>query len=557
MEPKKTPLSSLFEIFNKLSMQQRMMIGGLVVLTILMLVFVLFIFNEPNYSVLYTKLASEDASKVIEHLNSQKIPYKIEDNEQTIKVPKEKVYEARLALAAKGIPNSGVIGYEIFDKNTMGMSDFMQKLNYKRALEGELSRTIMQEAGIEGARVHIVIPARSVFKDEQKDPTASVVLKVAGHATLNQQYIQGIAHLVASSVEGMKPEKVTIVDTKGNLLSRVNEEGAFGNFTGKQYEIKSAVENYLASKAQSMLDNVLGYGNSIIKVNADIDFNQVEKTMEMYDPETQVAISEQSVKSESGGKTVSDSNVVLTQNTTTNYEVSKTIQKVVEGVGNIKRLSLAAVINGIPKEGKDAQGNPKTIMEPRTDEQMKKLEQIISQAVGITPTRNDQISVVNMPFETQTGTDANDQGSSLMKIDQMSNLILGVVGIIAALIILKGLLKRLKNEKIVIGTVNYGQGDFMPAMAVAGNGAYVNGNGNGNGAAPPMLNGAPQVAGKLEGGAKQRSLIEIGNIEDEVSADALERQAHQEQIVTYVQKNPSEAAKLINLWLREDDFEGL
>ncbi|MBI2419743.1 MAG: flagellar M-ring protein FliF [Ignavibacteriales bacterium] len=527
-------------------MQQRMLIGGLAIITIVLLVFVLFIFNEPNYTVLYTKLSTEDAGKVIEHLNAQKIPYKIEDNEQTIKVPKEKVYEARLQLATKGIPSTGTIGYEIFDKNTMGMSDFMQKLNYKRAIEGELSRTIMQQSGIENARVQVVFPARSVFKDEQKDPTASVVLKLASSTVLTQNNIQGISHLIASSVEGLKPDKVTIVDTKGNLLSRQNDYGPFGNFTGKQYELKSAVENYLAGKAQSILDNVLGYGNSVVKVNAEIDFNQVEKTMELYDPETQVAISEQTVKSESGGKSISDSNVVITQNQTTNYEVSKTIQKVIEGVGNVKRMTLAAVINGIPKQGKDEQGNPKTIMEPRSDEQMKKLENIISQSVGINPQRNDQVSVVSMAFETQNGIETEESGFMTMKFDQMSNLIVGLFGIIAALFILKGLLKRLKNEKIVIGRM--GSVGDMASMAFAGAGI-----GMGGGALPQGGNGS--MAG-LESPKQSRALIEVGDIEDEVSNDALERKAMHDKIVNYVQKNPVEAAKLINLWLREDDFEG-
>ncbi len=536
MEQKKNYISTILEIFNKLSIQQRLLIGGLVVITVLLLIFVLFVFNEPNYTVLYAKMSQEDASKVVEYLNAQKIPYKVEDNESAIKVPKEKVYEARLALAGKGIPNSGVIGYEIFDKNTMGMSDFMQKLNYKRALEGELSRTIMQEAGIEGARVHIVLPARSVFKDEQKEPTASVVLKLGGAANLGKGNIQAISHLIASSVEGLTPEKVTIVDTKGNLLSSP-DNAANGGFSGKQYEIKSSIENYLANKAQSILDNVIGYGNSVVKINADVDFNQVEKTMELYDPETQVAISEQTVKSESGGKTMSDSNVVTTLNSTTNYEVSKTIQKVIEGSGTIKRLTLAAVINGVSKEVKDANGT-KTVMEPRTEDQMKKLEQIISQAVGVNPSRNDLVSVVSMPFENANPVDMPANGSSF-KFEQVSNLVIAIAGILAAMFILKSLLKRLKNEKIIIGTVNYKDDDLEAMFAAPGMGAI------GSGEHEPGI--LPKK--------KRQPFIEVGDIDDEITNEALQKKARQDKIVNYVQKNPVDAAKLINLWLREDDYE--
>ena len=178
MEANKNSLGAVFNIFNKLSLQQRMLLGGILVFTIIILGFVIFIFNEPNYSKLYSNLAPEDASKAIEYLNTQKVPYKLENNGQDVLVPAENLYEMRLGLAAKGIPSSGIIGYELFDNNMMGMSEFMQKLNFKRALEGELSRTIMQQSGIEGARVHLVFPEKSIFKDEQKEPTASVVLKL-------------------------------------------------------------------------------------------------------------------------------------------------------------------------------------------------------------------------------------------------------------------------------------------------------------------------------------------------------------------------------------------
>ena len=170
-------MNDILGIFNKLAPQQKLMIGGIAIFTIILLGVLVSILNEPNYAVIYSNLAEDDAAKVLEHLNSKKVLYKIEDNGRTIKVPSANLYESRLQLASKGIPNSGIIGYEIFDKSTMGMSEFMQKLNYKRALEGELSRTITQQEGISATRVHLVFPQKSIFKDEQKEPTASIVLK--------------------------------------------------------------------------------------------------------------------------------------------------------------------------------------------------------------------------------------------------------------------------------------------------------------------------------------------------------------------------------------------
>ncbi|HEX2983239.1 MAG TPA: flagellar basal-body MS-ring/collar protein FliF, partial [Ignavibacteriales bacterium] len=323
-------LSSIVALFNKLTIQQRFLIGGIIVGTFVIIGLLVFVYNEPDYNVLYTNLAPEDAAKIVDDLTASKIPYKIEDNGQTIRVPEENVYKTRLSLAAKGLPNSGIVGYEIFDQTSMGMSEFQQKLNYKRALEGELARTIMQQEGVEGARVQIVIPQKTVFKDEEKEPTASVVLKLKPSFNISNSNIVAISNLVSSSVEGLKPNKVTILDTKGRLLSKEFDETPLSFSSSKQYEIKRSIEDYLAQKAQTILDNVLGYGNSLVQVTADLDFNQVEKTMELYDPESQVAVSEQTIKSNANATDAGDQTGQETENSTVNYEISKTIQKVIE-----------------------------------------------------------------------------------------------------------------------------------------------------------------------------------------------------------------------------------
>ncbi|MDH7605010.1 MAG: flagellar basal-body MS-ring/collar protein FliF, partial [Melioribacter sp.] len=247
------PLQALLGIINKLNPKQKFMLIGGILLTAVLLVVMIFFLNEPTYTTLYSGLSAEDASKVVEYLSSQKILYKIDDGGQTIKVPREKVYETRLALASRGIPSSGVIGYEIFDKTSMGMSEFMQKLNYKRALEGELARTISQLDGVQGARVHIVIPQKTIFKEEEKLPSASVVLKLRNGAFISKENISSIVNLICGSVEGLQPSKVSIIDTKGRMLSNEDEEGPLAFASTKQYEIKQSVENYLAKKAQAIL----------------------------------------------------------------------------------------------------------------------------------------------------------------------------------------------------------------------------------------------------------------------------------------------------------------
>jgi flagellar M-ring protein FliF len=523
------PLEAIFGIFNKLSLQQKILIAGAILLTVVMLGTLVFFLNEPSYSVLYTGLAEEDASKVVDELTAQKVPYKIEDNGRTIKVAKDKLYETRLSLAGKGIPGSGVIGYELFDKNTMGMSEFMQKLNYKRALEGELARTIMQQEGIEGVRVHIVTPARSVFKSEEKPPTASIVLKLKSRYELDKGSVTAIINLVASSVEGLQPGKVTLLDSRGRLLSKDFEDNPVAFSSSKQYEMKQSVENYLAAKAQSILDNVVGYGNSIIQVNADINFDQVEKTLETFDPESQVAVSEQTIKSENNGNERGDSVAQNNENSTTNYEISKSVEKVLQGSGNIIRLSVAAVVNDEAKEVKKS-GKSEVVFQPRNKDQLKKLEDIIKNAVGLNSERQDQFSLVNISFETNTMTDLPEEETSIMDyVERFQNIILIVVAALAGLFILKGLMSKLKNEKILIGSIN-------------SDAAY---------AIEPGTGG--KVPAQLQQKAK-KSLMPLGDIEDEISEEAVYKKNREAKIVNYVSKNPIDASKLINAWLHEDEL---
>ena len=528
-------MNDILGIFNKLAPQQRIMIGGIALVTVVLLGVLVSFLNEPNYATVYSNLAQEDAAKVIEHLNSKKIPYKIEDNGTTIKASTEVVYETRLELAAKGIPNSGILGYEIFDKSTMGMSEFMQKLNYKRALEGELSRTIVQQDGVEAARVHIVTPEKSIFKNEQNDATASIVLKLS-RSSISKENINAIVNLVASSVEGLSKGKITLLDTNGQLLSQNSDENEFGISTSKQYEIKQSIENYLVSKAQKVLDNILGYGNAIVQVNAELNFDQVERTMEDFNPDRQVAVSEQSIKTENMGATYADTSAQVSQNTTVNYEISKTIQKVVEGTGNIKRLTVATVINDEIKHVKNGELT-ETVHEPRSEEQIQKLEQIVKNAVGIDNVRGDEFSIVNIHFDngmTEKGFDETETTSQTPfdNMDKLINLVLILSAIIASLILLLKLMKRLKTEKIMIGTVNHS------GLAMAG------------GNSSPSFN---DFSTSSLPSVEKRKLFPVGDLEDEITDEALMKKNKLEKISNYVQKNPMDAAKLINSWLKEDE----
>ncbi|KAF0151638.1 MAG: flagellar M-ring protein FliF [Ignavibacteria bacterium] len=533
------PLQAFTGILGKLNPKQKVMLGVGVIATVVLFAVLMFILNEPTYSTLYSGLAQEDAGKVVEHLNNQKILYKIEDNGQTIKVQREKVAELRLTLAGKGLINSGAIGYEVFDKSTMGMSEFMQNFNLKRALEGEIARTIQLQEGVLTAKVSIVMPKRTVFREEEKQPTAAVTLKLKSNSTPTKENIQAIVNLLCGSVEGLQPSKVSIIDTKGRILNSDTEDGPVAFASAKQYEIKKSVENHLIHKAQSILDNVLGFGNAVVQVTADLNFDQVEKTMTQFDPESQVVISEGIARTENSGRQQADTSSAANENTVTNYEINKTVQNVVEGTGNIKRLSVAAVINDIQKEVKDGD-KTQIVTETRSPEQIRKLEDLIKNAVGIDPARNDQFTIVNIPFEHKVDETVTEAGvSALPDANEYINLVFILVAIVSSLFVLKSLMKRLKNEKIVIGTVNTGNYAYAAESA----GALASGTRESKGSSSNMI-----AAQK-----KKKMLLPMGDIEDEISEDALAKKNQQERIVNYVTKNPMDAAKLINAWMHEDE----
>ncbi len=536
-------MSDILGIFNKLAPQQKIILGVATLGSIILIIVLFGLLNQPSYSTLYTNIHEEDAARIVEELNNKKIPYKLDNGGTTIQVPEEMVHQTRLDMASKGIPSSGIVGYEIFDQSTLGMSEFIQRLNFKRALEGELARTIIQQEGIESARVHIVVPEKSVFKAEQKETTASIVIKLKNGYSLDAGSIAAITKLVSSSVEGLDQNRVSLIDSKGRLLSKDLGDDNLSASTSKQYEVRQNIENYLSGKAQTLLDNVLGYGNSMVQVNVELDFDQVEKTMETYDPESQIAISEQTIKTENTGSNMVDSSAQTSENSTVNYEISKSIERVIQGSGNIKKLTVAAVINEIPKKVEE-DGKVKIVYEPRPQDQLVKLEQLVKNSVGFDEERKDNFSLVNIPFETNSieefpEEELNNPGLfDFQNIDQIINIIIVLIGIISSLLFIKSLMTKIKKEKILIGTVNpaelaYGTSGGSSSMENLG------------------LSKGKQSKPLTEG--RKRELLPIGDLEDEISDEAALKKNQQDKIANYVSKNPIDAAKLINSWLHDEE----
>ncbi len=397
-------LNQLKDFWNRLNTPQKvsLIITGLLALGGLL--WIMFSSSQPQMAVLFTDLSAKDAAQIVEKLEEQQIPYELADDGKTILVPRNEIYRLRLALAQEGLPESSTVGYEIFDKTNLGMSEFVQKLNYRRALEGELAKTIASLDAVEKARVHLVIPERRLFQAQQEEPSASIVVHLKPNRSLPARTVQAIQFLVASSVEGLTPENVTVIDNRGRVLSETLDQKSFGGLTASQYEIKEKVDTYLTRKVQSLLDQVVGVGNAVVQVNAELDFTRTEETIERYDPAGQVVRSEQTIREQSQSQDSLNYPAVNSQsartNTITNYEISKEIRRIIGEVGRIKRLTVSALVNGKPQIRTTPDGEQITEYVPRSEEELHQLEQIIRNAVGFDPNRNDRISVISVEFET-------------------------------------------------------------------------------------------------------------------------------------------------------------
>lgn len=384
--------------------------------------------KDQYFAPLYTGLSSEDAGKIVERLKELNIQYEIGDNGGSVSVPSSDVYETRMKLATAGLPSPQNIGYALLDQTNIGMTDFLQKVNYRRALEGELARTIIGLSEVAAARVHLVIPEDRLFREDQHAPTASVVLKLRGTMPLGKRQLQGVAYLVASSVEGMTPDKVTIIDSNGNLLSGMRASDESAMLSATQFDMRKNIEDYLEQKAQSLMSGVIGSGRAVVRVTAELNFEKSNTQIEQYDPDLVAIRSEQRTTQKgsqlegalanpaagvagaseagAGGAATIATTPVATNTTSdnsedviTNYEVSKTIRNIIGEVGSIKRLTVAVMVDGAYKEAKTPEGEITKEYQARSQEELNRFASIIKNAVGFSETRADQFEIVSMPFD--------------------------------------------------------------------------------------------------------------------------------------------------------------
>lgn len=353
--------------------------------------------STDEFGVLFGNLAPEDASTIIARLKEENTAYRLENEGRTILIHKDLVFEKRLALAAEGLPQAGAIGYEIFDKNNIGLTDFVQQLNYKRALEGELARTIQSIDKVKFVRVHIMVPKPSLFIEDDKPTTASIMLHLEKSQKLAQDQVTGIANLVAASVEGLDVNNVTIVDSRGNVLSNSRDRNSLVELTSSQLDLQMKVEKYLESKLGTLMAGVVGRDNYMVRVATELNFDQVERTSESYDPESATIRSQ---KNNAEMSTDPNATQPRIDDTVTNFEISKSVEKMIGGIGSISRLTVAVMVNGTYAVPAGAAENTAPQYTPRSEEELQKITSLVQNAVGYDIQRGDQVQVTNVAFDT-------------------------------------------------------------------------------------------------------------------------------------------------------------
>ncbi len=446
------PLQAIKNFWGTLNPTQRFISVAFISLSVVLLIVTAMLATKPRMVPLFSGLQAEDAGTIVSKLQEEKVPYEVEGS--TIKVPEKSVHELRMKLASQGLPQSGTVGFEIFDKTNLGMTEFAQRLNYQRALQGELCRTIDQLDSVEQSRVHLVIPEQSVFVDRDRMASASVVLKLHPGRTLGSDEVAGIVHLVSSAVEGLKANNVTVVDTNGRMLSEAGDDssGIDPRLSSSQMQVKQAQEREIERNIQSMLEAVVGAGKSIVRVNASMNFDRRETDSEIYQPQvanTGVLSSEDrqteayNGTSGPGGKGVGGAGArgnpagansagsgYQRIQTSSKYEVSKTEEHVIKSGVQLEKLSVAVMVD----DKVDALKIPA-------------IKRAVVSAAGIDLKRGDQVTVDTVSFDfSEIDKEKKEMDSLATKstVMDVAKILGGLLAVVGFLFFLRYLLTQVR-----------------------------------------------------------------------------------------------------------------
>ncbi|MEO8300981.1 MAG: flagellar basal-body MS-ring/collar protein FliF [Rhizomicrobium sp.] len=507
--------------------------------------------TEPPKTILFSGLESRDAAAVSGKLDSMAVKYDVKEN-GTILVPADQVTKLRMALAQDNLPAAGV-GYEIFDKSdTFGTTAFVQNINHQRALEGELSRSMQTIEGIQGARVHLVIPERQIFSRDDQQPSASVVLKTSGK--LDRGQVRAVQHMVAAAVSGLAADRVAIVDDRGNLLAGGDDKSGPDALARNQDEDTSNYENSLRGRIEAIVSSVVGMGRVQVQVAADINYNHTQTTSETFDPDSKVVRSTQTVEQNSANSSGSNAAAVSVASAlpggqaapaggsdqskdtsgrteeTTNYEISKKVTTSTVDGGDVKKLSVAVVVDGL--------GETAAAYKPRSADEMTKITALVKSAMGFDQARGDQVQVTNMQFARMEQSAGTEAPKPLLGLDSsywfkiIEAAIMSVTALLIGLFVAKPLISRM-----------------FAAQTASGGGATALANGSVVAGVLPAPAGGDQARSPGQEGVaalpRPPASIDISQIDGQVRESSIKK------VGEVVSAHPEEALAIIRTWLHQ------
>jgi len=550
----KSSVQSLIEFVKTLGAPRIAAMGAVTIALIGFFAFLILRVTAPQMAPLFTDLSFEDSAAIVKELDRQGVTYELRNDGNVIMVPRDRVARLRMTLAGDGLPKGGGIGYEIFDKSdALGTTSFVQNINKLRALEGELARTITSLDRVEAARVHLVLPERPLFSREKVEPSASIVLRVRG--TLEPSQVRAIRHLVATAVNGLKPQRISIVDEAGHLLADgAGDDGDGGEISAQ--ERQATFETRLRHQVDAIVSSVVGPGRARVEVNADFDFNRITETSDKYDPEGRVVRSSQTREETTASSDGRDNQVTVGNeipggaqrpaagaNPTprdqsrkseeiVNYEISKTTKtEIVEG-GRVNRISVAVLVDGT--YGKNAKGE--STYQPRSKQELDQIASLVRTAIGYDKKRGDQVEVVNLRFAEAPATPIAEPRSWLAMLQFTKDdimhaiewVVLGLLGIVVVLMVVQPLVRRVIAPDVGVAVaLPAGPGGGAPAdAAVAGVAA----------------SGGETPAAEQSETAK---MIDLAQVQGQVHAHSVQK------VGELADRNPRETVSIIRQWLNE------
>ncbi|HJB66634.1 MAG TPA: flagellar M-ring protein FliF [Candidatus Mailhella merdavium] len=463
-----TAVDKTRDVWSRLGKVQRIAIVGVTALLFAIFAAFMLWITRPDYRPLYTKLSPEDANRVVNMLQTEKVSYRLEDNGSTVLVPADSVYDMRIKIAGEGNLVGQGIGFEIFDAVQMGQTEFVQRINYQRALQGELARTISEFPNVDSARVHLVIPQRSLFIEEQQSPSASVVVRLVDpSAKMSPREIKGMVNLMTMAVEGLDEGHVSITDSNGKVLFAPEDETTGLNNAHLEYRLK--LESSLEQRINELLSPVLGPGKMIAKVNATLDYSQRTIRREIYDPDTSVVRSEQRSEEQQTGRANLEggstdvnfrgdglggslsSQEGNRESRTINYEINKEEHTIVGQMGEITRLTVAVAVDGTYT--KTAEGSWEYT--PRSEQELEQIRQLVANAVGFSAERGDTIEVSNMAFgESDIPVEPNAAELLAQFAERMGRpLLIAFISFLFLMLVVRPLVLALVRPKVEAGEV--------------------------------------------------------------------------------------------------------